>query len=351
MWTFNKTASSYNKCRGLLCGMILSTALSAQVVTPPQPVHIDRHIQAFLDASKGGFVKPMEQMTPTEAQGVLAGAQASVKVDLSGVKIFEKTITEDGETVKLTIVKPINSKGALPAFLYFHGGGWMLGDFQTSQRLVRDLVVLSGTAAIFVNYALSTEARYPVAINQAYSAAKWIAEHGDKVGIDGKRLAVAGNSSGGNIAAVVALMAKDKKGPEIKLQVLLWPVTNANFETDSYKQFAANPILTKNMMIWFWDNYLPDAKKRSNSYVSPLQAKLGELKGLPPALIQTAENDVLRDEGEAYARKLDQAGVDVIVTRYNGMVHDWSLLNPFFQIPAAQSAIFQAASELKKALK
>jgi len=349
MWTYNKSYY-YKKSAAILFGIFLSTAVSSQVNKTPQPPHIDRHIQSFLDASKGKAVKPMEKMTAAEAQMVLSGVQSSVKADLSGVNVFEKTITEDGGTVKLTIVKPGDSKGLLPAFLYFHGGGWMLGDFQTSQRLVRDLVVFSGVAAVFVNYALSPEAQYPVAINQAYSATKWIAEHGSEVGIDGKRLAVAGNSSGGNMATVVALMAKAKKGPELKLQVLMWPITDADFGTGSYRQFAANPILTRNVMIWFWNNYLPDAKKRGGKYVSPLRAKTEELRGLPPALILTAENDVLRDEGEAYARKLDEAGVDVIATRYNGMVHDWALLNPFSQIPSAQSAIFQAASELKKAL-
>ena len=132
----------------------------------------------------------------------------------------------------------------------------------------------------------------------------------------GKNLAIVGNSVGGNMAAAVALMAKEKKGPEIKLQVLLWPVTDANFETNTYKELGEGRFLTRNMMIWFWDNYLPDVKKRKEIYASPLQATLDQLKGLPPALIQVAENDVLRDEGEAYARKLDEAGVPVTLARH-----------------------------------
>jgi acetyl esterase/lipase len=235
--------------------------------------------------------------------------------------------------------------------MFFHGGGWVLGDFPTHERLVRDLVVGSGAAAVFVDYTPSPEAHYPVAINQAYAATKWVAEHGQEIGVDGKRLAVAGNSVGGNMAAVVALMAKEKHGPALKLQVLLWPVTDANFDTPSYNQYATGRFLTKSMMVWFWDNYTKDPKAREEIYASPLRATKQQLAGLPPALVQTAENDVLRDEGEAYARKLDEAGVPVTAVRYNGMIHDWGLLNPLNHVPGAHSATLQAAAELKKALK
>jgi acetyl esterase/lipase len=212
-------------------------------------------------------------------------------------------------------------------------------------------VVESGAAAVFVNYTPSPEAHYPVPINQAYAATKWVAEHGKAIGVDGKRLAVAGNSVGGNMATVVALMAKDKKGPEIKLQVLFWPVTNVNFETESYNLFSKGRFLTKSLMMWMWDNYTTDPNKRKEIYASPLQATTEQLKGLPTALVQTAENDILRDEGEAYARKLDEAGVKVTATRYNGMIHDWGLLNALSEVSGTQSALLQAAAELKKALK
>jgi acetyl esterase/lipase len=235
--------------------------------------------------------------------------------------------------------------------MFFHGGGWVLGDFPTHERLVRDLVVGSGAAAVFVNYTPSPEAHYPVAINQAYAATKWVAEHGKEINVDGKRLAVAGNSVGGNMAAVVALMAKDKGTPAIKFQVLLWPVTDANFDTGSYNQYAEGHFLTRNMMKWFWDNYTTDAKQRSEIYASPLRATTAQLKGLPPALVQTAGADVLRDEGEAYARKLDEAGVPVTSVRYNGMIHDYGLLNVVSQVPAVRSAMLQASEELKEHLK
>ncbi|AZE12636.1 Lipase [Pseudomonas chlororaphis subsp. aureofaciens] len=312
---------------------------------------VEHYTQAFLDALNAGSGKPMEQMTPKEARAVLVGAQAGVKLTLPKADVSQKTIKVDGQDISLTIVRPAGVKGTLPVFMFFHGGGWVLGDFPTHERLVRDLVVGSGAAAVFVNYTPSPEAHYPVAINQAYAATQWVAEHGQEINVDGKRLAVAGNSVGGNMAAVVSLMAKDKGTPAIRFQLLLWPVTDANFETASYNQYAEGHFLSKNMMKWFWDNYTTDARQRNEIYASPLRATSAQLKGLPPALIQTAGADVLRDEGEAYARKLDEAGVTVTSVRYNGMIHDYGLLNVVSQVPAVRSALLQASEELKQHLK
>ncbi|ROL91185.1 alpha/beta hydrolase [Pseudomonas chlororaphis] len=312
---------------------------------------VEHNTQAFLDALNSGGGKPMEQMTPKEARAVLVGAQAGVKLTLPKADVSQKTIDVDGQAISLTIVRPAGVKGTLPVFMFFHGGGWVLGDFPTHERLVRDLVVGSGAAAVFVNYTPSPEAHYPVAINQAYAATRWVAEHGQEINVDGKRLAVAGNSVGGNMAAVVSLMAKDKGTPAIRFQLLLWPVTDANFETASYNQYAEGHFLSKNMMKWFWDNYTTDARQRNEIYASPLRATSAQLKGLPPALIQTAGADVLRDEGEAYARKLDEAGVTVTSVRYNGMIHDYGLLNVVSQVPAVRSALLQASEELKQHLK
>jgi acetyl esterase/lipase len=249
------------------------------------------------------------------------------------------------------IVKPIGAKQGAPVFIYIHGGGWVLGDYQTHRRLVRDLVVESGAVAVFPDYTPSPEAYYPVAVYQIYATLKWLAEHGSEIGVDGNNLAIVGNSVGGNMTASVALMAKEKKGPAIKLQVLLWPVTDAGFDTGSYKELGEGRFLTRNMMMWFWDNYLPDKEARREIYASPLNAAIDQLKGLPPALIQTAENDVLRDEGEAYARKLDEAGVKVTLTRYGGLIHDYGLLNPLAEIPAVTTALLQAAAVIGNALK
>lgn len=343
--------SIYRKAAMVAIMLAITNAVLAQTTDPAQDLHIDSHIRAFLKVLNSGKGKPIEQLSPKEGRAVLTGAQNSVKVDLSGITVSEKTITQDGISVKITIVKPANAKGLIPAFMFFHGGGWVLGDFPTHERMIRDLVVESGAAGVYVGYTPSPEAKYPVAINQAYAATKWVATHGNEVGLDGSRLAVAGNSVGGNMATVVALMAKDKKGPKLRYQVLLWPVTDAAFNDASYTQFGTGRFLTKNMMSYFWDSYTKKPNERKNIYASPLNASLAQLAGLPPALVQTAENDVLRDEGEAYARKLDQAGVKVTATRYNGMIHDWGLLNPLSQVPGTKSAMLQAATELKRALK
>ena len=347
-----KTPGISNKIASVILALTVGGSAAAQTVKPIDPQqdpHIESNVKAFLKVLNSGTGKPVEELSPKDARAVLTGAQESVKFDYSDITVTEKTITADGQTIKLNIVKPAGATGVLPVFMYFHGGGWVLGDFPTHQRIVRDIVVASGAAAVFVNYTPSPEAHYPVAVNQAYAATKWVAEHGSEINVDRKNLAVAGNSVGGNMAAVVALMAKDKKGPAIKLQVLLWPVTDANFETGSYNQFATGRFLTKNMMKWFWDNYTTDLNARKEIYASPLQATLEQLKGLPPAVVEVAENDVLRDEGEAYARKLDEAGVKVKSMRYNGMIHDWGLLNPIATVPGTQAAMVQAGTELKNA--
>ena len=311
---------------------------------------IFRQVREFLQALNSGTGKPIEQLSPGDARKVLIDAQNSVAVNYAGIEESERSILQDGEEVKVHIVKPIGVKPGAPVFIYIHGGGWVLGDYQTHRRLVRDLVVESGAVAVFPDYTPSPEAYYPVAVYQIYATLKWLAEHGSEIGVDGNNLAVVGNSVGGNMTASVALMAKEKKGPAIKLQGLLWPVTDAGFETGSYKELGEGRFLTRNMMIWFWDNYLPDKEARKEIYASPLKATSDQLKGLPPALIQTAENDVLRDEGEAYARKLDEAGVKVTLTRYGGLIHDYGLLNPLAEVPAVKTALLQAASVIRNAL-
>lgn len=307
-------------------------------------------VKQFLKGLNSAAGKPLEQLSPAEARQVLTDAQNSVTVDYAGIEESERTITQDGKTVNIHITKPRGAAAGLPVFVFIHGGGWVLGDYPTHRRLVRDLVVASGAAAVFPDYTPSPEARYPTAIEQIYAVTQWVAIHGNDIGVDGNRLAVVGNSVGGNMTAAVVMMAKEKKGPSIKLQVLLWPVTDADFETGSYNEFSEGRYLTKNMMIWFWDNYLPDKSGRKEVFASPLQADLDQLAGLPPALVQTAENDVLRDEGEAYAMKLDEAGVPVTLTRYGGLIHDYGLLNPLAEIPAVKTALLQAAVVIRGAL-
>ena len=329
----------------ILAGSILAISIGNAFATTD--TGIEHTTRIFLNTLNSAGGTPIEKLSPENARAVLVGAQAGTKLTLPKADINQKTITVDGQNINLTIVRPAGVSGTLPVFMYFHGGGWVLGDFPTHERLIRDLVEGSGAVAVYVDYTPSPEARYPTAINQAYAATRWVAEHGSEINVDGKRLAVAGNSVGGNMAAVVSLMAKDKGTPAIKYQVLLWPVTDANFDTGSYTQFAEGHFLTRSMMKWFWDNYTTDPKQRADIYASPLRASVDQLKGLPPALVQTASADVLRDEGEAYARKLDQAGVPVTAVRYNGMIHDFGLLNVVSQVPAVRSAILQASQELR----
>lgn len=311
---------------------------------------VEKKTQAFLEALEASGGAPLETLSPEDARQVLVGAQASANITLPAADVSEKVITVDGEEILLHIVKPEGANGTLPAFMFFHGGGWILGDFPTHERLVRDLVVESGAAAVFVNYTPSPEAHFPVAINQAYAATRWVAENGAEIGVDGSKLAVAGNSVGGNMTAVVALKAKEAGFPQLRAQLLLWPVTDASFENGSYNQFEEGHFLTRSMMKWFWDAYTTNPAERDQIYASPLRASIDQLEGLPPALIQTAEMDVLRDEGEAYGRKLNEAGVDVVTVRYNGMIHDWGLLNVLADLPATRAAMQQAGAMLKQHL-
>jgi acetyl esterase/lipase len=328
----------------LTAGLLALAVNSAFAAGSPGVEHTT---QGFLDALAAGGGKPLETLAPKDARAVLSGAQAGVKVDVSGIRVERRTIQADGQPLEIRVVRPEGSKGELPVFMFFHGGGWVLGDYPTHERLIRDLVVGSGAAAVYVDYTPSPEAKFPTAINQAYAATRWVAEHGKEIGVDGSRLAVAGNSVGGNMAAVVALKAKEAGTPKLRFQALLWPVTDANFNNASYNQFAEGHFLTRKMMQWFWNNYTTDPRQRDDIHASPLRASLEQLKGLPPALVQTAEMDVLRDEGEAYARKLDAAGVPVTAVRYNGMIHDYGLLNVLSTVPGVRSAMDQAAQALK----
>ena len=334
------------KLKQTILAATLAAVSASSVAAQP---YADHRVQAFLDALNSSGGKPMEQLSPQAARQVLVDAQKGA--ELPPADVSEKTIQVNGQPVRLNIVKPKGAKGTLPVFMFFHGGGWILGDFPTHERLVRDLVVGSGAAAVFVNYTPSPEAHFPVAINQAYAATRWVAEHGAEIGVDGSRLALAGNSVGGNMVAAVALQAKQNHTPAIRYEVMFWPVTDANFNTSSYNQFENGYFLTRNMMKWFWDAYTTKESDRNNILASPLRATPEQLKGLPPTLIQTAELDVLRDEGEAFGRKLDAAGVEVTVTRYNGLIHDYGLLNALSTVPAVRTAILQASTALKTHLK
>jgi acetyl esterase len=311
---------------------------------------IDPKVRSFL-AEINKDTSPFWEKPGPQVRATLTGLQAQTPVDLSGITISEKTIAKNRHTVKLYIVKPENLVGTPPVLLFIHGGVWIAGNFENHKRLVRDLVVGSGAAAVFVEYTPIPDAVFPTQVEQNYAAAQWVAEHGSEIGVDGSRIAVAGNSVGGDMSAALALMAKDRGGPNIRLQVLLIPATDTNFETESYRDFGTGRFLARAFMQFGWNIYAPDEKSRNNPYAVPMRASIEQLRELPPALIITAENDPLRDEGEAYARKLMDAGVPVTVTRYNGMIHDFVLLNGIRDVPGTQAALAHVAAAIREALR
>jgi len=327
----------------------LTTSVSAFSANPAGSPGTEVNTQKFLEVLAQDTGLPLHKRPVTDVRDVLTNAQKGA--DLPSAEVTKKTITVDGDKIDLVIVKPMNSKEVLPAFMYFHGGGWVIGDFPTHERLIRDLVVRSGAAAVYVDYDLSPEVKYPTAINQGYAATKWVAENGKKIGIDGSRLAVAGNSAGGNMATVISLKAKEAGTPHIAFQLLLWPVTDSQLNKPSYSEFETGHFLSANMMDWMWNNYLSHPEQKNEIYAAPLQASIEQLKGMPPALIQVAEKDILRDEAEAYGRKLNKAEVPVTLTRYSGMIHDFGLLNPLSKIQAVQDSLDQAGMALKKHLR
>lgn len=303
--------------------------------------------QAFIDSLAGG--QPIYTLTPQGARDLLHGAQSD-PVDLLPVEISDRVLPvgPTGST-RIRVIRPEGASGILPVIVYFHGAGWVMGDTTTHDRLVRELSVGANAAVVFVDYERSPEHRYPIAIEQDYAVTAYVAAHPAEFGVDASRLAIAGDSVGGNMTAVVSLLAKERKGPKIAAQLLFYPVTDAAMDNGSYAEFAEGPWLTKTAMAWFWDAYLPDVAARKDIHVSPLNATLAELQGLPQALVITDENDVLRDEGEAYAAKLSQAGVRVTATRYNGTIHDFVMLNAISETPAARAAIAQATAFLRDA--
>ncbi|WP_431968977.1 alpha/beta hydrolase [Actinacidiphila sp. bgisy160] len=288
--------------------------------------------------------------------GPIEGRKAVDEVqsgDIAKPAVDEEWITVEGGptgAVRARIVKPAGSTGSLPVVIYIHGAGWVFGNAHTHDRLVRELAVGARAAVVFPEYDLSPEARYPVAIEQNYTVARWVVTDGAAKGLDASRIAVAGDSVGGNMTAALTLMAKERGDVPLVQQVLFYPVTDANFDTVSYQQFAEGYFLRRDAMQWFWDQYTTDPAERAHITASPLRATTEQLNGLPPALVITGEADVLRDEGEAYANKLREAGVPVTAARYQGIVHDFVMLNALRGTHAAEAAITQAVTVLRHAL-
>jgi acetyl esterase len=328
---------------------ILATDAQNAAGPADQPV-LDPATQQFVDALAAAGAPPIHTLSPIEARKALADVQ-SERVGKPAAR-FEDITLPVGPTgsVRVRVVRPVAADGALPVLIYFPGGGWIMGDKDTYDRLIREIAVGVQGALFFVDYDRAPEAKYPIAVEQAYAVIKFVAEHGTDLHVDSTRLAILGDGAGGNLAAAVTLMASERRGPKIDLQVLLYPVVDANFDTGSYMTFARGPWLTSQAMEWFWNAYLPDISARNQITATPLNASVDQLTGLPDALVIVAENDVLRDEGECYAQKLALAGVRVTCTRYNGTIHDFLMLNALSDTPAACGALVQVTTALQAVL-
>jgi acetyl esterase len=290
------------------------------------------------------------EKTPADARKILEDAQSSVQVSKPAVDEEWITVSSPAGDVRVRIIKPQGATGRLPVIVYMHGGGWILGSAATHDRLVRELAVGARAALAFVEYPNSPEARYPTAIEQGYATAQWITRNGASKGLDASRMAVAGESVGGNMAAAVALIAKQRGDVTFVQQSLYYPVTDAAMNTVSYDMFATGYYLSRKEMEWFWDAYAPDPAQRAEITASPNQATVEQVTGLPPTFLCVDEADVLRDEGEAYAAKLRSAGVPVTTVRYDGTIHDFMLLNALSDTKAARAAIGQATAFLRAGL-
>jgi acetyl esterase len=310
--------------------------------------HLEPVTAAFARALDG---PPLSALSLERARRGLPDMQAAAAVEPPAATV-EDRIVPGGPTgeIAVRIVRPPELIGDAPAVVYGHGGGWVFGDRHTHARLIRELAIASDAAVVFVDYARAPEHRHPVQVLQGAAALAWIAESGRSAGLDPERVAVAGDSSGANLATVWARLERQRSGRSLAAQVLFFPTVAAEFDTPSYREFATGPYLDEPAMRWFWDHYLPDRERRADPLASPLHATLDDLQGLPPTLVITAEADVLRDEGEAYARRLEDAGVEVTAARYLGTIHAFVVLDALARTPAARAAVAQAGAFLRERL-
>src|SRR3954453_5053989 len=315
--------------------------------TTHTPVVLEPASQEFVEATANPPF--LYELTPDEARKVLDDVQAE-PIDKLPVDERWITVAADVGDVRVRIVRPQDVHGALPVILYMHGGGWVLGNSGTHDRLVRELAVGAGAAVVFVEYDRSPEAQYPVALEQGYATAQWIVREGARNQLDPNRIAVAGDSVGGNMTAALTLMAQERGDVRFVHQSMYYPVTDGAMDTGSYEQFAEGYFLSAKMMAWFWETYEPDVERRLEPFASPLRASDEQLAGLPTAFVIVCEADVLRDEGEAYAARLRAAGTAVTTVRYDGITHDFMMLNALRDTHATRAAIAQAIATLRGAL-
>src|SRR6516165_537394 len=317
----------------------MATQTQTRVVLEPEAQKV---AEAF---SKPPFLYEME---PAAARKVLEDAQAA-PIEKQPVDEEWMAVPSPAGDARVRLIRPQGATAMLPVILYMHGGGWILGDAATHDRLVRELAVGSKAALAFVEYPKSPEAKYPVAIEQGYATAQWITREGASKSLDASRLAVVGESVGGDMTAALALMAKQRGDVKFVHQSMYYPVTDAAMNTQSYVEFATDYYLTRKGMEWFWNAYTTDPDERAAITASPNRATQQLLIGLPPTFLCVDEADPLRDEGESYAANLRQAGVPITTVRYDGIIHDFMLLNALSDTKATRAAIREAIAQLRKA--
>lgn len=307
-----------------------------------------KDVEKFVDELEKEGGKPLYDMTPEEAREFIISVQQKhplqIEADVFDTNIFTETV----DNVDVRIVRPLNNNEKLPVIIYAHGGGWVIGDKEVYDTLIKRLSTCANAAVFFVNYNRSPEDCYPTALNQIYGVMDYVYNHPAEFNVDSEKMVIAGDSAGANLAAAAALKAKDENGPKILCQILLYPVTDSKMDTKSYDKFKKGPWLTKKAMEYFWDSYEPDKKLREEKYLSMLRVSEDDLRGLPPALVITAENDVLRDEGEEFARKLDEADVKAVNVRINGTIHDFMMLNALADTMPTKIAFTIVCAKLKK---
>ncbi len=318
----------------------------------PEKINLSAPAAEFINKLEKIATTPLYELSYKDARKFLDNLQTEYQTDEEyDVEWVDKSIhTDTLGTINLRIIRPKDNREKLPAILYFHGGGWILGGKHTHDKLIKRLACDVKASVIFLDYPLSPEKSYPTAINQGYALLDYISNKPEEFNINPEKIVLAGDSAGGNMAAVLAIKAKEGGRLKVKFQVLLYPVTDASMDSNSYSEFKNGPWLSKKAMEWFWDAYVPDKNLRNNYYISPLKADIEVLRNLPPALIITAENDVLRDEGEAYAKKLQKAGVEVLSVRINGTMHDFMMLNSLAKTCQTDAAFLITSEILKKVL-
>lgn len=292
-------------------------------------------------AEAGGFA--MSEMAPEEAREMYRAMQPPAPEIEVGAVADRRIPGPEGE-IPVRIYRP-EGDGPFPLHVHFHGGGWVIGDLDTHDADCREICAGAGCVVVAVDYRMAPEHPFPAAPEDCYAATCWAAEHAQELGARTGTVSVGGDSAGGNLAAVVSLMARDRSGPEIAFQLLIYPVTDCAMNTGSYHANGEGYMLTRDSMNWFWGHYCPDPAQRTDPLASP--ARAADLSGLPPALVMTAEFDPLRDEGEAFAEKLQAAGVGVELRRFEGLIHGF--FSQARMVPAARAGIDAAVAALRAA--